>query len=274
MAVRSRTHIPVVAPLIAAATLLAAPAIAPAASSGGSGLSAPPGSNPLAQPASVPISARGDGLTLATLAAGQTAKGLRFTGTAPSADAGETIALERSTAGPESSWVPFAHTQIARGGSFGLAWRANAEGRFEVEATLLRPTAPGTSATGGASGTPAPIADALSGTAGAAPTGPTTAPLTISIYQSAVATLYGPGFYGHQTACGEPLQRGTLGVANRTLSCGTRVSILFRGRAIVVPVIDRGPYSAGADWDLTLATAHALGVRTTTTIGALAISRS
>ena len=44
---------------------------------------------------------------------------------------------------------------------------------------------------------------------------------------------------------------------------------MFRNRLISVPVIDRGPYANGADWDLTMATARALGMRQTATIGAL-----
>jgi rare lipoprotein A (peptidoglycan hydrolase) len=43
------------------------------------------------------------------------------------------------------------------------------------------------------------------------------------------------------------------GVANRTLPCGTKIT--FRnpanGRAITVKVVDRGPYVAGRQWDLT-----------------------
>ncbi len=73
---------------------------------------------------------------------------------------------------------------------------------------------------------------------------------------------YGPGFYGSGTACGQVLTRGLVGVANRTLPCGTR--ILFRnpanGRSIVAVVVDRGPYTGGRSWDLTggacLALAH------------------
>ena len=203
---RSRTHIPLLAPLIAATSLLALPAAASAASSGGSGLSAPSGSNPLAQPASVPISASGDGLTLATLAAGQTARALRFTGTAPSADAGETIALERATAGPESSWVSFAQARIASGGAFGVAWRASQGGRFEVEAALV---GSGTSsAFGGASGPAAPTTsvDATSSTGSDSPSAadPVTAPLTVSIYQSAVATLYGRACTGTRRRAERP----------------------------------------------------------------------
>jgi rare lipoprotein A (peptidoglycan hydrolase) len=49
-----------------------------------------------------------------------------------------------------------------------------------------------------------------------------------------------------------------MGVAHRTLPCGTRVAIHYRGRSVTVPVVDRGPYTS-ATWDLTEATAQALG---------------
>jgi hypothetical protein len=71
---------------------------------------------------------------------------------------------------------------------------------------------------------------------------------------------YGPGFYGQHTACGQVLTTTLLGVANRTLPCGTLIT--FRnpenGRAITVPVVDRGPYVDGRNWDLTYATCHYL----------------
>lgn len=70
------------------------------------------------------------------------------------------------------------------------------------------------------------------------------------IYRRGEATWYGPGFYGNQTACGQTLRKKTLGVAHRTLPCGTQVDFLYKGRTITVPVIDRGPYGE-ADWDLT-----------------------
>lgn len=73
------------------------------------------------------------------------------------------------------------------------------------------------------------------------------------------ATWYGPGFYGNRTACGRILRRGTVGVAHRTLPCGTKVTFAYRGRHLVVPVIDRGPYTAGNDFDLTNAARKALG---------------
>jgi rare lipoprotein A (peptidoglycan hydrolase) len=64
--------------------------------------------------------------------------------------------------------------------------------------------------------------------------------------------------YGKPVACGGVLHVPELGVANKTLPCGTEVIFLYRGRAIRVPVIDRGPYIAGRTWDLTGATAEAL----------------
>jgi rare lipoprotein A (peptidoglycan hydrolase) len=82
---------------------------------------------------------------------------------------------------------------------------------------------------------------------------------TFSSLRWAGATWYGPGLYGNNTACGQVLRPSTLGVAHRSLPCGTAVKFVYRGRQIVTRVIDRGPYSYGNDWDLTLAVAEALG---------------
>ena len=95
----------------------------------------------------------------------------------------------------------------------------------------------------------------------------------VTVYKPARATRFGPEFYGHRTACGQVLRPHTLGVANRTLRCGTAVAIYYRGRTITVPVIDRGPYANGADWDLTAATARALGIGGTAMIGAVSLPR-
>lgn len=88
----------------------------------------------------------------------------------------------------------------------------------------------------------------------------------IRVYEPDLATWYGPGFYGNRTACGKTLGYGTLGVAHRSLPCGTEVSILYEGRTITVPVIDRGPYSS-ANWDLTRETAERLRFSGKDTIG-------
>ena len=76
--------------------------------------------------------------------------------------------------------------------------------------------------------------------------------------QWAGATWYGPGLYGRHTACGQLLGPDTVGVAHRSLPCGTTVKFVYRGHSIVTQVIDRGPYSHGNSWDLTQAAARAL----------------
>jgi rare lipoprotein A (peptidoglycan hydrolase) len=64
--------------------------------------------------------------------------------------------------------------------------------------------------------------------------------------------------YGLGLACGGVLGRGQLGVAHKTAPCGTLITFTYAGRSLTVPVIDRGPYVAGREWDLTGATAAAL----------------
>ena len=89
----------------------------------------------------------------------------------------------------------------------------------------------------------------------------------VKVYSRSYATWYGPGLYGNRTACGRRLRRDTLGVAHRSLPCGTEVDILYEGRTISVPVIDRGPYSGSADYDLTEETAERLRFSGSDTIG-------
>ena len=95
----------------------------------------------------------------------------------------------------------------------------------------------------------------------------------VTVYLPALATLYGPGFYGRRTACGVVLRRKTVGVAHRWLRCGTPVAIYYQGRTLVVPVIDRGPYANGANWDLTMSAGNALGMDGTGDIGAVSLPR-
>lgn len=78
-------------------------------------------------------------------------------------------------------------------------------------------------------------------------------------FNSAVASYYGPGLYGGALACGGTLQPGTLGVAHKTLPCGSRVKLRYGRRSVTVRVVDRGPYAAGRDFDLTEATKARLG---------------
>ena len=71
-------------------------------------------------------------------------------------------------------------------------------------------------------------------------------------------SFYGPGFYGQRTACGLRYTRELMGVAHRSLPCGTRIEFRYGGTRITVPVIDRGPYIEGRTWDLSGAACRAL----------------
>ena len=83
----------------------------------------------------------------------------------------------------------------------------------------------------------------------------------MNVYREALASWYGPGFYGRRTGCGATLGYSQLGVAHKTLPCGTKVTLRHNGRRVRVPVIDRGPYVGAREYDLTAATARKLGFR-------------
>lgn len=85
----------------------------------------------------------------------------------------------------------------------------------------------------------------------------------INAYRAAQASYYGPGLYGNSTACGQTLRPSTVGVANKSLPCGTRVTFRYGGRTVSARVIDRGPYSGNREWDLTAALRAKLGFGST-----------
>ena len=86
---------------------------------------------------------------------------------------------------------------------------------------------------------------------------------TMNVYRAVEASWYG-GSGG--LACGGRLTAATIGVANRTLPCGTRVTLRYDGHTVRVPVIDRGPYVGSREFDLTEATKQALGFGDTGTV--------
>ncbi len=79
--------------------------------------------------------------------------------------------------------------------------------------------------------------------------------------QTGVASWYGPGFEGRQTANGEVFDSSLLTAAHRTmrLPSRARVTRLDTGKSIIVRVNDRGPYIDGRLIDLSHAAAQALG---------------
>ena len=114
-----------------------------------------------------------------------------------------------------------------RGGGFSLRWRPRGVGAYRLRAYGLHDRRVRSSAS---------VARRL------------------TAYRTAAASYYGPGLYGGALACGGTLQPGTIGVAHKTLPCGTRVRLRYRGRTVTARVVDRGPYVAGRDFDLTAAT--------------------
>ncbi|HET9075233.1 MAG TPA: septal ring lytic transglycosylase RlpA family protein [Solirubrobacteraceae bacterium] len=193
------------------------------------------------------VSAEGDGIALRTAAAGTLRRFLIFSGSVTGAGAGSRVAIQRAATG---AWRTVATATLSHQGTFAARWRASAGGRIAFRAVLL-----------GAGGSAQP-ALAPGGAGQASPA------VAVTVYTDALASVYGPGFYGHRTACGLVLRPDTLGVASRTLKCGTRIAIEYHGESITVPVIDRGPYARGVRWDLTEATAQALADPETETVGA------
>jgi rare lipoprotein A len=163
--------------------------------------------------------------------------------------AGQTVIVERREG--DGDWEQAATTTAAADGSFDAAWRTDHIGHFALRARVP-------------SGS-----DSDAGATAAAAALPTS---DITVFRSSLATWFGPGFYGKRTACGQVMTHRLLGVAHRTLPCGTQVALLYKGRTITVPVVDRGPFAHGASYDLTSATAEALGMTQTSRIGAVRAS--
>lgn len=80
-------------------------------------------------------------------------------------------------------------------------------------------------------------------------------------FRSAWASWYGPGLWGNVLGCGDGrLHTWTRGVAHRTMACGTKLRICA-GRCSTARVIDRGPFVAGREFDLTAKTAGLVKLR-------------
>ena len=129
------------------------------------------------------------------------------------------------------AWHRAATVRSDAAGTFTASWPAAQAGAFLARAV--------------------PASAALAAGSGSIPTAHAT------VFRRAVATWY--DLSGRTGACGVRLRRGTIGVAHRTLPCGSRVSVTYGGRTLSVPVVDRGPFVRGVSYDLTLAAAEQLG---------------
>ena len=217
--------------------ILAVPAGAIASSNGGT--TAPPAT--VAVPSPSPTSVGGAlAVTPSALLQHQVAV---VSGSVPIADAGHPVWLQVRQG--RRSWVPVLSAAAAADGSFAISWRTNRTGQL-----TLRVVGSGVASTSSVTATPQ---------------------VTLSVYAQVVATWYGPGLYGNHTACGEKLTRSIVGIADRTLPCGTPVTLRYNGQTLTLPVIDRGPYANGATLDLSQAAAQELGMTQTVNIAMLVL---
>jgi hypothetical protein len=123
-------------------------------------------------------------------------------------------------------------TRAGRDGKFAISWKAPSTGSYPVRVTARsNRTATGSRDSAG----------------------------KITAYRQAVASWYGPGLYGNALACGGTLTPSTIGVAHKTMPCGTKLRLRYGNRSVDVRVIDRGPFSGSREFDLTSATKQALG---------------
>ena len=81
-------------------------------------------------------------------------------------------------------------------------------------------------------------------------------------WQRGIASWYGQAFHNLRTASGERFDMNELTAAHPTLPFGTQLKVRnpANGRAVVVRVNDRGPFTGGRSLDLSRAAASALGL--------------
>lgn len=147
----------------------------------------------------------------------------RVRGKVAPAMAGRKVVLQVKT---RKGWKTAKRGITRSGGKFRMKWKAPAAGRYR-----LRVKFPGDTAA----------------TAAAAKS------WRVNAYRGGNASWYGPGLYGNALGCGGTLSAGTVGVAHKSLPCGTKVTFRYGGRSVAARVVDRGPYVGGREWDLTAA---------------------
>ena len=164
---------------------------------------------------------------------------IKFGGKLSSGADGRSVLIQRRAG---KGWKTVARTQTRSGGRFSVYWRPSKAGRASIRAFVR------------GDGATAPAVRVLRG--------------GITVYVPRMASWYGPGLYGNKLACGGRLSPGTVGVAHKTLPCGTKITLHHKGRTVRTKVIDRGPYVGGRVYDLTAATKQKLGFGSTGTVWA------
>lgn len=131
-------------------------------------------------------------------------------------------------------WTRVAAANVRGGKKFTLRWRGGRVGSYQVRVSAVRGQQSDTARVGVA-----------------------------HVFRRSYASYYGPGLYGGGLACGGTLSPSTVGVAHKTLPCGTKVAFYAGGRVVTARVIDRGPFVAGREWDLTAALKRKIGFGST-----------
>ena len=130
-------------------------------------------------------------------------------------------------------------TTAGRSGEFSVDWKAPSTGQYPVEVRAR---------------------------SNRVATGSRERPGAVTVYRPALASWYGPGLYGNPMGCGGTLTPSTIGVAHKTMPCGTKLRLRYGGRTVTARVVDRGPYAGAREFDLTAATKQALGFPDTGTV--------
>lgn len=160
--------------------------------------------------------------------------GVRVRGLVTHAGSGHSLVMLHVRRVGANGWHKVAAKRVETGRKFTIVWRDGRIGRYLTRLTMSK------------AGKHA--ADRLG---------------AVFVFRRSFASWYGPGFYGGRTACGNTLTASIVGVAHKTLPCGTRVTFYAHGRTVTARVIDRGPFAAGRDWDLTPALKRRLGFGST-----------
>jgi len=149
------------------------------------------------------------------------------------------VSLERQSG--NGSWAHIGAANSTSSGSYRVSWNVNVFGPVKLRVTAA-------------------------GHAGQ-PSG------TIMSFRRANATIFGGPSEYQAAACGGRIAKGTMGLAHKTLPCGTLVRVSYGQRSIVLPVIDRGPYRGGYTWDVTYDAAKYLRMNGSAVIGYLVSGR-
>ncbi|HWT95228.1 MAG TPA: septal ring lytic transglycosylase RlpA family protein [Solirubrobacteraceae bacterium] len=226
-----------IAMLAAGHTAASAQAPAPAPATNGAAAAAPATSAPAQPPASAKPAKARVRLTVSrrrlNVRAGNRA---RVTGRLSQRIAGRTVTLERQGA---RGWKTIDRAKTTKSGRFTVSYRAKGvdTARVRVRFAGDRTARPARRTLG-----------------------------RLNVFRPALASWYGPGLYGNHLGCGGTLTPGTIGVAHKTLPCGTDLVLRNGSRIVHAKVIDRGPYVGAREFDLTAATKYRLGFGSTGTV--------